>query len=226
MKSPVVIVRNSSPELRHRRKGFTLIELMIVLVIVAIGVVLALPTWRTFIEKRELTSAVERFASFVEFARSEAVKRNEEVRVAWKSSHGHSGNFCIGLSAAPKSRPCDCTVTTATANNFCSIGASAAGAADGIGYRLSKTDFVDIGNEFMHMNPTTANFGFDPVRGIVVNASSNEILDNDSLFYAHSNEGSGDSRLFALQMHLNVTGKFNICYEADRLMRIGGYPKC
>jgi hypothetical protein len=106
------------------------------------------------------------------------------------------------------------------------VGASAADQADGTPYRMTKTDFVDIGNEFMHMRPAVADFGFDPVRGIVVNTSDTEILDGDWLFYLHSNEGSGSTRLYGLEMFLNVTGRFKTCYQASRIMRIGGYPQC
>ena len=68
---------------------------------------------------------------------------------------------------------------------------------------MTKTDFVDIGNEFMHMRPATGDFAFDPVRGVIANWSDSEVIDDDYLFYMHSNDGSGSSRLFALEVSLN-----------------------
>lgn len=216
---------NTGSNLTNR--GFTLIELVIVMVIVAIGVALAVPSWTSLIEKRRLVSATETIESFMNIAQSEAVKRNQEVTVSWISTggaNGHSLNFCLGFSAPPQTAPCDCNEATETELDFCSVGS--------VPYRMTKLDFVDIGYEFMHMRPVTGDFGFDPVRGIVVNTSDNaneelsDIVDENYLFYMHSDAGSANTRLFALQVRMNRTGRFKTCYEGSRKMAIGAFPEC
>jgi prepilin-type N-terminal cleavage/methylation domain-containing protein len=207
-------------------QGFTLVELIITVVIAAIALSMAVPSYNTFIEKRQLTAAAEDLASFVTLAQVSAIKMNRPVRVAWKGSSSHSDNFCIGISSAPKAMPCDCRVSDPSATNFCAIAASSASAGDGQAYRLSKADFVDINNEFLHMRPATGHFAFDPVRGVVANWSDTDIVDDDYLFYMHSNEGSGWSRLFALEVSLNMTGRMEICSQTSRRTTIGTYPPC
>ena len=70
MKRSVFNKTGSSPKFRCASRGFTLIELVIVVGIVAIGVTLALPSWRSVVEKRQLTSAIEQVASFLTFEHS------------------------------------------------------------------------------------------------------------------------------------------------------------
>ena len=59
-------------------KGFTLIELMIALGIIAIITSLALPSYRTIIEKRQVTSGAEQLAAFLSSAQMESVKRSRK----------------------------------------------------------------------------------------------------------------------------------------------------
>lgn len=67
-----------SPSRRHRRirKGFTLVELMVVLAVMAILVTLTAPNLGSFMRSAELTTAASSFVSALNAARSEAMKRN------------------------------------------------------------------------------------------------------------------------------------------------------
>jgi hypothetical protein len=76
------------------------------------------------------------------------------------------------------------------------------------------------------MNPTVGNFAFDPVRGIMTDISDNEITDNDSLFYLHSDSGSGSQRLYELEIWASITGRVSICTDTYRKSIVGGYEKC
>ena len=201
---------------RLSQRGFTLIELMIVMVIVAIGVALAVPTFNSIIEKRRMTATVEEIASFLTFAQSEAIKDNEEVTVSWFSPGGHNANWCIGATEGDD--VCDCRETDPAEDDYCEI--------EGNPYRLTQADFVDMSFEFMHMNPAVGNFSFDPVRGIVADFSSTEIIDGDWLFYIHSDEGSGRTRDYELEVRLNITGRVHVCTDLSRKMRIGGFAPC
>ncbi len=222
MKPPVDKIRRSSHKSKRSSQGFTLIELVIVMVIVAIGVALAVPTWSTIVEKRKLTSAMEQVSSFLSYAQGEAVKRNDEVTISWNTQGGHNANWCIGASLGAD--VCDCTETVSTESDYCEI--------DDVPFLISQTDFVDITEEFMHMKPKVGSFSFDPIRGVMTNtvgqtaADFDEIIDDDYLFYVHSRKGSGSTREFELQLQMNITGRVRICTDTDRIRTIGGYPTC
>jgi type IV fimbrial biogenesis protein FimT len=63
------------------QSGFTLMELMIVLVIVAVLATIAGPSFRDSIERNRRLYAVEQTLSILNQARTEAVSRSAEVRV-------------------------------------------------------------------------------------------------------------------------------------------------
>ena len=61
--------------------GFTLVELMIVLVIAAVLLAIAAPGFRTLLERNRLQSASSNLFTSLMLARSEALKRNQPVWV-------------------------------------------------------------------------------------------------------------------------------------------------
>ena len=76
--------------LRHRPHGFTAIELMVTLAILAILVALAAPSFTPLIERWRVRSATEGLQSAIYFARSEAIKRGGNV-VLQKLPNGTNG---------------------------------------------------------------------------------------------------------------------------------------
>ena len=71
--------------------GFSLIELMIVVAIIAIIAATAGPYMQETVEKRRATAAAEALKEFVLFARSEAIKQSRNVRVAINAGSGFVG---------------------------------------------------------------------------------------------------------------------------------------
>lgn len=65
-----------------RQSGFTLIELMMVVVLAGIMAVIGLPSFRDFVEGQRIKTASSDFFAAALYARSEAIKRNAEVEVA------------------------------------------------------------------------------------------------------------------------------------------------
>lgn len=63
----------------HKQKGFTLVELMIVLVVGGILVALAAPNMRVYLLNSRLVTTTNALMSDLALARSEAVKRNNDV---------------------------------------------------------------------------------------------------------------------------------------------------
>ena len=64
-----------------KNKGFTLIELMIAVAVIAVITSLALPSYRSLLEKRQVTSGAEQLSAFLSAAQTEAIKRNQEVAI-------------------------------------------------------------------------------------------------------------------------------------------------
>lgn len=85
------------------KKGFTLLELMVTLAVLAIVIGLAVPSFQQMIINNRLNTEVNTLVSALQLARSEAVKRGAEVRVAAVDGNWTNG-FCVTLSS---SDPCE-----------------------------------------------------------------------------------------------------------------------
>ena len=62
-----------------RQKGFTLIELMVAIAILAIMTAIAIPNFSEWVAKRRVASVAEKVASQIRFARAEAARLNKPV---------------------------------------------------------------------------------------------------------------------------------------------------
>ena len=96
--------------LSRGQQGFTAIELMVVVSIVAILAALAAPSFTPLIERWRVRSAIEDLTSTLYFARSEAIKRGGGITIdassgwnqGWKVTHTLNGiTTDLQYSAAP-----------------------------------------------------------------------------------------------------------------------------
>lgn len=62
-----------------KSSGFTLIEMMVAIAIIAIGVTLGLPSYRTWVQNTQIRNAAESIQNGLQRARAEAVGRNTNV---------------------------------------------------------------------------------------------------------------------------------------------------
>lgn len=67
--------------MHNRKNGFTLIELLVTLSVAAILLAVAVPNYITFIQNNRLATQANDLVTMLNYARSEAVKRNQRITV-------------------------------------------------------------------------------------------------------------------------------------------------
>jgi type IV fimbrial biogenesis protein FimT len=184
-----------------KNRGFTLVELMIVLAIVAIGVSLAVPSFTDTLQRRETTAQAEELVAFVSYAKSESVKFNEMVSV--HLTYTDRDNWCIGANEG--SAPCDCTETDAGAANFCPL--------NDVANIIRSSDQT---KSSMAAASTDRTLVFDPIRGTMITAD---------LGTNHGLTLESDNSHWSLQVDIGPTGRVRIC-NPDDTKAVPGYQPC
>lgn len=98
----------------YQRKGITLIELMVVLTIATILTLVSIPVFTGLVERYRLIGAAEELYASLQYARTEAVKRNTSVYVSFVTGD----TWCYGINTGSA---CDCTNPTS-----CNLGVKSA----------------------------------------------------------------------------------------------------
>jgi type IV fimbrial biogenesis protein FimT len=80
-----ILCADSQAPHTHCQSGFTLIELMVVVALLAILAMLAVPSWTQIQTRNAVRAAVNDFSTSLQFARSEAVRTNLPVTVCASS---------------------------------------------------------------------------------------------------------------------------------------------
>jgi prepilin-type N-terminal cleavage/methylation domain-containing protein len=198
-----------------RQLGFTLIEVMLSLVLVAIGAALSLPSYREMVEKRQLTNGAEQIMAFVNSTQMEAMKRNRFITVSY--SRTADNNWCFGAILGASAQPdpdsdegegCDCNETTATETDFCAINSTPAVINSG------NTGNLDL----LKSITGDGHYSFDPIRGIVFPKIDGS---NDSLLV----EMSSSSQKYQLNLTVSNTGQAILCSK-DSSHKVPGYNVC
>lgn len=140
-------------------KGFTLIELMVAIAILAILVTMAAPSFSSFIDKYRVKRAADTVSAFLINTKSEAIKRNTTVRAVFQP-----GAWCVGMTTADT---CDCTATNSA--DSCEI--------DGAERVVRGSDFKDI---LLAVSADESKFSFTPLRG-AVNAGNAQVTSANGL---------------------------------------------
>ncbi|TGN38449.1 GspH/FimT family pseudopilin [Marinobacter confluentis] len=84
---------------RNAHRGFTIIELMVVVAVLAIVATVAVPSFQQIIENNRLATESNRIYSAMSFARSEAVRIGDDVSLSAKTG-GFDEGWCVHLGAA------------------------------------------------------------------------------------------------------------------------------
>ncbi len=80
--------------MQKHESAFTLIELMIAIAVAAVVLTLGVPSFSNVMERNQLSASINNVVASLNFARSEAVKRNRRVSVC----HSNDLNSCSGLN--------------------------------------------------------------------------------------------------------------------------------
>ena len=138
-----------------RGHGFTLIELLVTLAVLAIVLLLAVPSFNDLIDRGRLTSAADTLYADLQFGRSEAIRHNQNVTVSFQSGSAWCYGMVLGSSA------CDCSVTNSAAASYCAL------------KRVSASDFSKVSiPDAASITFAASQTGFDPVRGIATSAGA------------------------------------------------------
>lgn len=111
-----------------RTRGFTVIELMVTLAILAIMMGLGVPSFRAFISSQKIKNGSYELMSTLVLARSEAVKRNTSVTVTPSSSTAWNNGWTVtgaGATLHSQDSIAGLTVTTYT-NSTCTTAGTVA----------------------------------------------------------------------------------------------------
>lgn len=135
----------------HRLRGFTLIELMVVVAVVAVLVVLAAPSLREMILMQRLRGINAQLVTDLQYARTEAVSRGKYVRFNFGSD---ATQTCYVIYTGFSDPRCDCTLGV---GNACT----------GASYKELRTvtSKRDSSVEFTLPGDQDAAFAFDFVTG-------------------------------------------------------------
>ncbi|MBO9648014.1 MAG: GspH/FimT family pseudopilin [Variovorax sp.] len=74
------------PISRARMKGFTLVELMVAITVLALLITLAYPSYTTFIQNAQIRSAAESVINGLQLARAEAIRNNQNVQFSLENT--------------------------------------------------------------------------------------------------------------------------------------------
>jgi type IV fimbrial biogenesis protein FimT len=144
-----------------RQAGFTVVELMIVVAIVAVLMAMAAPSFSEYLSKRRVDGVMSELVTDMHYARSEAVSRNETVKITFGTDC-----YVIHRSLVPGNAAtvASCTRTTK------SITPAAA---------EIKTVQLDEGRP-LTIDPGALTFvEFEPVRGTATNSSASATVSVD-----------------------------------------------
>ncbi len=131
--------------------GFSLIELMITVVIVAILTAVALPNFQTWLLNSQIRNAAESISNGMQRARAEAVARNANVAFVLGTGAGSASSWTVDYVVPPVPPP-----------------------AGPIDSRLSNEGSKDVTRTVLPANATTVTF--NNFGGVVANADATASL--------------------------------------------------
>lgn len=196
----------------RRSPGFTLIELMVALAVVAVMVALAIPSFSDFYAKARLRSAADDMASLISTVRMEATKTNRDATL---SVHGTSPAWCMGASQVAQP---GVTQPITFSNTDCACDSAPATC------QVDGTKRVVDSSAYGGVTIAAADYskvlGIDGIYGATLDPASPTSTLNSMSF----NLTSPVSK-FKLTLNVSPMGQTQVCVPAGATF-ISGYPSC
>jgi type IV fimbrial biogenesis protein FimT len=194
---------------QHRRAstrtagGFTIIEVMVVVLVVSVLLTVGLPAFNGYLERNRLRSAAEGIANDFGFARSEAIMRGPAgtMNVSFKVTG--PTDWCYGFVVSGE---CDCKVSDTTDASACVIdiaGTNTLRRVLSTEYQGDVSMTMDNATKFSGTNPTAM---FTATRGLANAGEVRLSADGNSVY-----------------VQITALGRVRICSPSSTIV---GYPTC
>jgi type IV fimbrial biogenesis protein FimT len=187
-------------------RGFTLVELLVVVAVAVILLAIGIPSFRTFIVEQRLQSLTAQVATDLQFARAEAAARNLPVYISYRQSTGNQ--TCYAIYTSTVGYHCNCT-----------FGALAA-------CPLASQTLIKIvsvpWNESVRLRAPVLNMAFDNVTGGTVWGTTDFTDPNPSDWNIEASVIDDTTR--TLRVNVSPGGRTSICNVGSK--SVGGFPAC
>lgn len=153
-----------------RRSGFTLIELMIVLAVLAVLLFVVAPSFREMMDVQRVRGVSDQFVTDVQFARTEAASRQEVVGITFKPPAAANTCYIVhtcGSSTAANCK-CDCNAAAGSRCPDPALVADPPREIKTVQHADTKVRLVPVlnnGNPVNPLAPSPTSITFDPATG-------------------------------------------------------------
>lgn len=163
------------------RRGFTLVELMVTLTVGAILIMVVVPSFRGYFNKKKIEGTMAELATDIQYARSEAVSRNANVLMDF-------GTNCYVIHVPD----------TAVVNSSCGT----------TGTSLRKVEVQDTATVALSASSPLTGFKFDRVRG---EAALTGMGTSDLEAMVKVETAGSASPVYKLRAVVSKLGKVQVC---------------
>ena len=184
-----------------KQRGFSLVEIMITLLLLALIINFGVPAMNSFLERNRLKSAAEEIYNQIKYARSESIKQSRPLYL--KFSADGSTAWSLGIS---NTSGCTITETDATNASACRIDVGGTWVRKVFINGTTGQSYPDIS---LSVNPDPYEISFDQVRGIAT----------AGVVTLTSTSG------WVIRSSLSALGHVKLCSPTG-VTNVAGYPSC
>jgi type IV fimbrial biogenesis protein FimT len=183
--------RSAPPKSSH---GFTLLELMITLSVLAVLASLGIPAMQGMLERNRLKGAAQALAEDLQWVRGEAIRRNRDLHLVFDAG----SPWCYGVSEASA---CDCHLTDPEAVNACTLSINGTKVLK----HLHDTNYAGVSGATTFDQGVT---GFEKRRGTTMRMGSGSA---GSERHGNGSVAFSNARDEQLKVILSLTGRVRVC---------------